>query len=83
MNVFSVLNNSHCLKGVSEELARSKSIVEAEKAALEEQVRELTDELKVGAEDLSKKEVGRQNIPHLHALSDKLPWRLQDLKSIL
>lgn len=69
------MNNSHCLKGASEKLAKSKG---AEKAALEEKVRELISKLKETAEDLSKKEVGRQNILHPHTLSDKLPWRLQD-----
>ena len=75
-----MLDNSHCLKGISEELARSKAIVETKKVALEKRVIELTDELNVRGEDLSKKEVGRQNNPHPHALSDKFSWRLQDLE---
>ena len=43
-------------------LERTTMVLEEEKATLEKEVRDLTFELQVGAEDLSKKEVGRQKI---------------------
>ena len=55
-----MLNCSHCLKGARDKLERFKETLEAEKAALDKQVRELTFKLEVRAEDLNKKEVGRQ-----------------------
>ena len=60
-----VLNCSHCFQGAKDKLEGAKETLEAEKVALEKQVRELTFRLEVRAEDLSKKEVGRQNNPHL------------------
>ena len=55
-----VLNCSHCLKATRDRLERFKETLEAEKPALDKQVRELTFKLEVRTEDLYKKEVGRQ-----------------------
>ena len=59
-----LLNCSHCIKGAKDKLEKSKETLEAEKAALDEQVRELNFRLEVRVEDLGKKEVGRQKDHH-------------------
>lgn len=65
----------HYLKRTRAKLAKSKQSLEAEKAALDKQVRGLTFKLQVRAEDIAKKEVGMQN--YISKMK-YLPWKLHE-----
>lgn len=60
-----MLNCSQYFKGARDKLERSKKTLEAEKAALDKQVRQLTFQLEVRMDDFSKKEVGAQDCHQL------------------
>ena len=54
-----MLNCSHYIKSARDKHEKSKMTLEAEKAALDKQMRELNFTLVVRVEDIGKKEVGR------------------------